>query len=308
MSLPGLLYTWRWWLGGAAVAGVGYLVLKPAEGAGTKPPALPPGPKVPVTAADLGKTLVVDFSAFKLTNFSGAPVRPTPERGPFRLLGGSIGPDGVLSRVDGSYTFPEGSIAFGSVPPEAVLSVGSILPSVPSVPGIPIPTTPPATPRSQPLAAVGTLVVLKPGGTTPFVPSCDVLGPSAYQYVVDSFEMLTDGRWAYHGHHRFFLEPSKTFTDADIALVCSATPTVPNLIPAGFFPDLAVGDVVLVDAARANVPGIGGALMKIDMLLSDRNLVSAQTYPVKTFSGTIPRDAILQVVSKAGQPFPGVSV
>jgi hypothetical protein len=77
----------------------------------------------------------------------------------------------------------------------------------------------------------------------------------------------------------------------------------------GLFPDLGIGDVVLVDAARANVPPrLGGALMKIDLLLSDRNLISAQTYPVKTFSGTIPRDAILQVVSKAGQPFPGVSV
>jgi len=294
-------------LGGLGALGLAYLVLRPAEGAGAKPPALPPGPKVPLTVADLGKTLVVDFSSFRQTAFSGAPSRPPPQRGPFRLLGGSIGADGVFTRVDGSYTFPEGSIAFGSVPPEAVLSVGSILPSVPSVPGIP--TTPPATPRSQPLATVGTLVVLKPGGTTPFMPSCDVLGPSAYQYVVDSFEMLTDGRWAYHGHHRFFLEPSKTFTDADIALVCSATPTVPNLIPVGLFPDLGIGDVVLVDAARANVPPrLGGALMKIDLLLSDRNLISAQTYPVKTFSGTIPRDAILQVVSKAGQPFPGVSV
>ena len=207
-------------LGGLGALVLGYLVLKPAEGAGAKtPPALPPGPKVPLTVADLGKTLVVDFSSFRQTAFSGAPSRPPPQRGPFRLLGGSIGADGVFTRVDGSYTFPEGSIAFGSVPPEAVLSIGSILP--PSV----------------------------------------------------------------------------------------LPPPPPNLIPVGLFPDLGIGDVVLVDAARANVPPrLGGALMKIDLLLSDRNLISAQTYPVKTFSGTIPRDAILQVVSKAGQPFPGVSV
>jgi hypothetical protein len=212
-------------LGGLGALVLGYIVLKPAEGAGTKtPPALPPGPKVPVTAADLGKTLTVDMSAFKMTSFTNAPGKiqlwpGVPNHpGDLRLLGGSIGANGVFTRVDGSYTFPDGSLAFGSVPPEAVLSIGSILPP-------------------------------------------------------------------------------------------SVMPSLPNLTPVGLFPDLAVGDVVMVDAARANVPGVlGGALMKIDMLLSDRNLISAQTYPVKTFSGTIPRDSILSVVSRAGQPFPGVSV
>ena len=167
----------------------------------------------------------MDLSVFKMTNFTNAKGKlqffPSVPLGPgeLRLLGGSLGPNGVFTRVDGSYTFPDGSIAFGSVPPEAVMAIGSILP--PSV----------------------------------------------------------------------------------------LPPPPPNLIPVGLFPDLGIGDVVLVDAARANVPPrLGGALMKIDLLLSDRNLISAQTYPVKTFSGTIPRDAILQVVSKAGQPFPGVSV
>lgn len=203
-------------LGGLGAGLVGYLVLKPApKSAPSKelPPA-PMLPKVPVTAKDLGRTLTVDFSDFKMTAFTNAvgkiqlfPNIPV-KTGPLRLLGGSIGVDGFFTRVDGSYTFPDGSIAFGSVPPSAVLSMGPAV--IPSVPGL------------------------------------------------------------------------------------------PNLEPASLlFPDLAVGDIVVVDIKKANLPSMNGdvlghALMRVDMILTDKSLVSVATYPIKTFSGTIPRDAIVQ--------------
>ena len=132
-------------LGGLA----SYLFIRPSVSAAALPSGAPPfpaRPRVPVTAADMGKTLQVDFANFKRTSFSLTPgtvpgVIPSLTQGnptgigPFRLLGGSIGADGSFSRVDGSFSFPDGSIAFGSVPPEAVLSVGSILP-------IPAPVSP----------------------------------------------------------------------------------------------------------------------------------------------------------------------
>jgi hypothetical protein len=169
-----------------------------------------------VTAADLGKVLQADLSYFtpSASPFLSNPRIPTGI-GPLRLTGGSVGPDGVLTRVDGTHTFSDGTVTFGSVPVEAVISVGpAVLPPLPKIPSLPV-------------------------------------------------------------------EPASFL-----------------------FPDLAVGDVVVVDAKKAKLPStvpgglLGQVLMQVDLVLTDKNVVSAATFPVKTFSGTIPRDAIVARVPK----------
>lgn len=70
----------------------------------------------------------------------------------------------------------------------------------------------------------------------------------------------------------------------------------------GPFPSLAVGTPVLVDSARANLPAPFSLSPTVpcvvDMILSDPTLVSVRTgIPgVASFSGTIPRSAIVQIL------------
>jgi len=78
------------------------------------------------------------------------------------------------------------------------------------------PPQPPIPPRARPFIdlPVGTLVIVKPG--TP-----DATGPfrgSAYQFVIDTKAIGGgyDGATVYSGHHRYYLEPGKTFTDNDV--------------------------------------------------------------------------------------------
>jgi hypothetical protein len=70
----------------------------------------------------------------------------------------------------------------------------------------------------------------------------------------------------------------------------------------GLFPDLRVGQAVLVDSAAANLPAPFSAQplvpCVVDMILSDRSLVSVRTgvAGLASFSGTIPRSSIRQVL------------
>jgi hypothetical protein len=77
------------------------------------------------------------------------------------------------------------------------------------------------------------------------------------------------------------------------------------IIPIGPFPDLKVGDGLIVDAARASMPApfVGLVPAVVDQVLTDRAFVSVRavtsTIPVATFAGSIPRDAISRVVPSA---------
>jgi len=81
-----------------------------------------------------------------------------------------------------------------------------------------------------------------------------------------------------------------------------ASPPLPTPTPIGPFPSLAVNTPVLVDSAKANLPPPFNAVplvaCVVDMILSDPALVSVRTgVPgVASFSGTIPRSAIVQIL------------
>ncbi len=70
----------------------------------------------------------------------------------------------------------------------------------------------------------------------------------------------------------------------------------------GPFPGLAVGTPVLVDSAKANLPAPFSAVplvaCVVDQILSDPQFVSVRTgVPgVASFSGTIPRSSIVQIL------------
>ncbi len=70
----------------------------------------------------------------------------------------------------------------------------------------------------------------------------------------------------------------------------------------GAFPGLAVGTPVLVDSAKANLPppfsSVPLVACVVDQLLTDPQFVSVRTgVPgVSSFSGTIPRSAIVQIL------------
>lgn len=82
----------------------------------------------------------------------------------------------------------------------------------------------------------------------------------------------------------------------------------PTVTPIGHFPALKVGDVVLIDAAMANLPppfaGLGRVPAQVDMILQDPAVVSVKVPPggvrgvpgVPFFSGTISRLAVLSVL------------
>ena len=78
---------------------------------------------------------------------------------------------------------------------------------------------------------------------------------------------------------------------------------LPSPSPVGPFPSLQVGQLVLVDSAAARLPPPFDLLPQqaatVDMLLQDPLLVSVTVgIPgVQSFSGTIPRSAILRVIS-----------
>lgn len=87
----------------------------------------------------------------------------------------------------------------------------------------------------------------------------------------------------------------------------SPLPSLPGdpsspIIPIGLFPDLKAGDGLIVDAAAASLPApfVGLVPATVD-LVTDRSLVSVRalsaTLPPSTFSGTIPRSAIVRVLS-----------
>jgi hypothetical protein len=82
-----------------------------------------------------------------------------------------------------------------------------------------------------------------------------------------------------------------------------SSPGVPRPEPVGMFPDLKVGDTVVVDTAAANVPADVPTIVAIvDLVLVDPTLVSVQAVGV-SFRGTIPRVSILRVLPP---PPPGV--
>lgn len=87
----------------------------------------------------------------------------------------------------------------------------------------------------------------------------------------------------------------------------SSAPPDPLVIPAGMFPDLKLGDVVLVDAVKGRLPppfDVGGlVLMQVDFVLSDKFLISVANIDPR-FSGlklshVIERGAIFNVVPRA---------
>lgn len=67
------------------------------------------------------------------------------------------------------------------------------------------------------------------------------------------------------------------------------------------FPDLKVGDIVLVDATKANLrSALAQIVCTVDLVLTDPSVVSVrETAPLVPPGehGTIPRDAILRVLS-----------
>ncbi len=80
------------------------------------------------------------------------------------------------------------------------------------------------------------------------------------------------------------------------------TPSIPGLAPAGLFPDLAVGDHVIVDPTKTNMqpalqafPAVEAA---VDLVLQDKAVVSIRMTVPFPYAGTIPRSAILRVVPK----------
>ena len=88
----------------------------------------------------------------------------------------------------------------------------------------------------------------------------------------------------------------------------SSAPSSPGPViePTGPFPDLRVGDVVLVDALAAKLPppldSGGQVVMQVDQLLRDPILVSVKPFdprfPLVKFSGTIDRGAILRFLAR----------
>lgn len=84
------------------------------------------------------------------------------------------------------------------------------------------------------------------------------------------------------------------------------SPSSPDLEPIGPFPDLKVGDLVLVDAHAAELPlpllDGGQVLMVVDQILTDRFLVNAKNadprFLLSNFSGTIKRSAIVKLVAR----------
>lgn len=87
----------------------------------------------------------------------------------------------------------------------------------------------------------------------------------------------------------------------------SGPPQEPLVIPAGMFPDLKLGDLVLVDAVKGRLPppfDVGGlVLMQVDFILTDKFLVSVANVDPR-FSGVklshvIERGAIFNVVPRA---------
>jgi hypothetical protein len=80
----------------------------------------------------------------------------------------------------------------------------------------------------------------------------------------------------------------------------SALPSGDLLRPerVGLFPDLKPGDLVLVDAAAANIPvaaNLPTIVCRVDFILSDPTLVSVRSM-VSDFKGTIARAAIVRVL------------
>lgn len=86
----------------------------------------------------------------------------------------------------------------------------------------------------------------------------------------------------------------------------SSAPPGPTIEPVGPFPDLRVGDVVLVDAAKGKLPApldAGGFVtMQVDQVLSDPFLVSVANFDPRfigiKFSGTIERAAIVKFLAR----------
>lgn len=81
----------------------------------------------------------------------------------------------------------------------------------------------------------------------------------------------------------------------------------PTVDPIGFFPSLKVGDLIVVDTALGRLPPPFSSAPKVpcevDMVLQDPAVISVKCPPgprvpgVPFFSGTIPREAILNVLS-----------
>lgn len=78
-------------------------------------------------------------------------------------------------------------------------------------------------------------------------------------------------------------------------------PPLDNVV---LFPDLKVGDAVVVDAAAAGIQGASTPLIvcTVDIVMTDRTLVSVRAQ-ASSFAGTIPRSAIVRVLPP---PPPGV--
>lgn len=86
----------------------------------------------------------------------------------------------------------------------------------------------------------------------------------------------------------------------------AAPPGPPTIEPVGPFPDLRVGDVVLVDASKGKLPApldAGGLVtMQVDQVLTDPFLVSVANFDPRfigiKFSGTIDRAAIVRLLAR----------
>ncbi len=80
----------------------------------------------------------------------------------------------------------------------------------------------------------------------------------------------------------------------------------PELEPTGPFPDLRVGDLVLVDSHAADLPlpllDGGQVVMVVDQILTDRFVVSVKNadprFLATNFSGTIKRSSIIKVIAR----------
>lgn len=80
----------------------------------------------------------------------------------------------------------------------------------------------------------------------------------------------------------------------------------PDLEPTGPFPDLKVGDLVLVDAHAADLPipllDGGQVVMVVDQILTDRFVVSVKNadprFLAVSFSGTIKRSSIIKLIAR----------